>query len=88
MRGVDPFAMVDLHFERQRRAEMRIDAARALRLPRRDAQQPAIVEKLALHLQRIETRFLDPCRINDRHQALPKTRVPIASTISAYAAAR
>ena len=32
---------------------MRVDAARALGLARRDSQQPAVVEELALRLQRV-----------------------------------
>ena len=38
---------------------MRVDAARALGLARRHAQQPAVVEQLPLRLQRVEADFLD-----------------------------
>ena len=58
-RGVNALAVVDLGGERQRRAEVRVDAARALRLAGRHAQQPAVVEQLPLRLQRVEARLLD-----------------------------
>ena len=84
---IDALAVVDLVGERQRRAEMRVDAARALRLARRDAQQPAVVEELALRLQRVEAGFLDPPRIERGHRsssrassghALPRARTRAA----------
>ncbi len=73
--------------ERQRRAEMRIDASRALRLAARQTQKPAIVEELALRLQRIEAGLLDSPGIVAGHVGVlgahhPVTRFHSASTSS------
>ena len=63
---VDFFAMLEFSLERQRRAEVRIDAACALGLAGRQAQQPAVVKELALGLQRIEPGLLDSPRVEMR----------------------
>jgi len=77
--GVDALAVRDLLADRQRRAEMRVDAAPALRLARRHAQHPAVVEQLALRLQRVESRLLDAARVD--HAAMPSA--PCTRTTSA-----
>src|SRR5512143_3787533 len=61
---VDALAVLDLGAERQRRAEVRIDAARALRLARGQPQEPAVVEQLPLRLQRVQARLLDAPRVD------------------------
>src|SRR6185312_14112369 len=95
-------AIGDLVRERQRRAEMRIHAAAALRLARRHPQEPAVEEELPLRLQRVEAGFLDTRRVDaivdvdidvgdgdrpDAHDDPPTSRVTRASTMSAYPAA-
>ncbi len=83
------FAVRDLGGERQRGAEMRIDAARALRLAGRQAQQPAVVEELPLRLQRVEAGLLDPRRVDAARAGFvrrviyePDTRCQTANTSS------
>ena len=68
---VNALAILDLAVDRQRRAEMRVDAARALGLAGGEAQEPAVVEELPLRLQRIETGFLDAPRIGHARSHCP-----------------
>ena len=56
---VDPLAMRDLAGDGSDEPKCGVDAARALRRSRRQAQQPAVVEELALRLQRVEPSLLD-----------------------------
>src|SRR5579862_73534 len=62
-RCIKTFASLDLRFQRERRAEMRIHAAPAFRLAGRKPHEPAVEEKLLLRLQRIERGLLDARRI-------------------------
>ena len=84
---VDVLAIGDLALERQRRAEMRVHAAPALRDAGRKPQQPAVVEELALRLQHVEPGLLDADEI-ERHRsriaahASADEPLPIASTTS------
>ncbi|MFO1282452.1 MAG: hypothetical protein U1F51_08275 [Burkholderiales bacterium] len=80
--GVDTLAIGDLVGERERRAEVRVDAARPLRLSGREAQHPAVVEHLAPRLQRVQTRLLDASQV--RHASIPIARP--ARTASAITA--
>src|SRR5436309_13878725 len=73
-RRIETLAVSDLAIEWKRRSEIRIDATRTLGAAGRHAQQPTVVEKLLLRLQRIQAGLFDAHQLDGRHQMPPKRR--------------